>query len=184
MLRLARTAVLFLPRAGSSVRWAFFGAGMCVACGDTAERVAVDPRTAALPVRFAGSVHLQGALAEVESGSLFLFVSPPGSRSPTLARKYEIGDPAFSIDGNGRQLRFALDERDCMIGAGAPMLEEMEVEARFDPDGVLDTDEGVVRASVRARPGDGELSIAVSSGADSRRKAPASPPVAGSPKDS
>jgi hypothetical protein len=175
---------LSLTRVGRAARWAFLGAGLWVACGDAAERFAADPRAADLPARFGGSVQLQGALAEIESGSLFLFVSAPGSRSPTLARKYEIGDPAFSTDRDERRLRFALDERDCMIGASAPMFEEMEVEARFDPDGVLDTDEGVVRASVRARPGDGEISIAVPSGADARGKAPASPPVAGSPKDS
>lgn len=156
---------------------------LCVACGDAAQRTAADS-AADLPVRFAGTVRLRGGLAHAESGSLFLFAQPPGASAPTLARKYEIGDPAFSSDGDERQLRFALDERDRMGSEVVGMLEEMEIEARFDPDGVLDTSEGVVRASVRARPGDGELSIAVSTGTGSVEKNRSAPPVVASPSGS
>jgi hypothetical protein len=162
----------------------FLGACLCAACGDAAVRTSADGAASNLPARFAGTVHLQGELARVESGSLFLFAHPPGSSSPTLARKYEIGDPAFSDEGDEVQLRFALDERDRMVGGSAALFDEMEIEARFDPDGILDTSEGVVRASVRARPGDGELSIAVSSGADPSEENRSVPPVVQSPKGS
>lgn len=176
-----------MTRFQRALRLAILGAGLCAACGEAPQRVAgpASPQQD-LPARFAGSVRLQGALAKLDSGSLFLIVRPPGSRVPSLARKYEIGDPAFSTDGAERQLRFALDERDSMFGEHAPMFDEMEVEARFDPDGIVDTDDGVVRASARARPGDREVSIVLTPGPGDGAKTPADAPIAGAaaPKDS
>src|SRR6185436_9097012 len=49
------------------------GVGLCAACSDAPERAdGPTSSTGVLPERFAGSVHLQGALAKRESGSLFV----------------------------------------------------------------------------------------------------------------
>lgn len=84
---------------------------------------------------------------------------------PALTRKYEIGDPAFGLSDGERVLHFSLDERDDMGGATTPMADEMELEARFDPDGFVETPEGVVRTLLRVHPGDEELSIVLPSDA-------------------
>lgn len=140
-----------------------------VSCSEKPQRISMEESeaveessgaaTALGPARFAGTVLLTGSLARADRGSLFLIVREPGSTVPSLARKYEIGDPAFSAQEGARVLHFALDERDDMDGPAAPMVAEMEVEARFDPDGFVDTSEGVVRARVRARPGDREIAL-------------------------
>ncbi len=165
-----------MSRPANSIRVALLCLAFCGACGDSPPPVD-SGSTADLPSRFAGSVSLRGDLATVESGSLYVSVRPPGSRFASLARKYEIGDPAFAGAGDERLLRFSLDERDAMESVRAPMFEEMEVEARFDPDGVLDTMDGVVRSTVRARPGAREVAIVVERHEDA-------PPIAGSTKDS
>lgn len=141
--------------------FALLAIGLCAGCGEKPQRIGQGERKPALPARFAGNVHLEGALAQAQSGSLFLIVREPGSRVPSLTRKYEIGDPAFSVQDDVRVLHFALDERDNMGGVAVPMADDMEIEARFDPDGIVDTSEGVVRAAVHARPGEREISIVV-----------------------
>lgn len=151
----------------------------CVAaCFEAPERVSAasapeSPHAASdRPVRFAGRVTLNGDLASVQEGSLFLIVRSPGSRMPALTRKYEIGDPAFQLAGGQRVLHFSLDERDDMGGAAAPMAAEMELEVRFDPDGFVDTSEGVVRTAVRVQPGDQELSLELPDAAAAGARAP------------
>lgn len=150
----------------------------CAACFKAPERVSAastpdtSPAASDGPARFAGRVTLKGDLATAQDGSLFLIVRVPGSRMPALTRKYEIGDPAFQVVGGERVLHFSLDERDDMGGAASPMVAEMELEARFDPDGFVDTSDGVVRTTVRVHPGEQELSIELPAGASAGVSAP------------
>jgi hypothetical protein len=83
---------------------------------------------------------------------------------PSLSRKYELSDPAWKQEGERRVLEFKLTDLDNMGGFGAPMAAEMEVEARYDPDGMIDptpgaVDPGVVKAAVPASPGAKTLEI-------------------------
>lgn len=123
---------------------------------------AVASSTSSKSVRFAGRVYLTGSLATAKSGSLFVIVRQPGSRVPSLTRKYEIADPAWSLQDDMRMLYFALDERDNMGGVGAPMNEHMELEVRYDPDGIIDTADGVEKTIVSVSPGDTELAVTLS----------------------
>ena len=138
------------------------------ACGERPQRVSSAP-TAERPAaprtpRFAGTVTLEGSIAKAQDGALFVSAKRKGQRLPTLSRKYEWTDPAWSTRGDRRELRFALLDEDNMGGFGAPMGAEMEVEARYSPSGFIDTrpgsdEEGSVRASVPASVGDDRLSI-------------------------
>ena len=138
---------------------------MC-ACDEEPRRVVSSATRSSAPaarVRFAGRVELAGALAAASTGSVFVTARARGARAPSLSRKYEIGDPAWSMLDGKRVLYFALNEKDDMDGAGAPIGSEMELEARYDPDGVIEIGRaqeiGVVKAVVGAKAGDTELSI-------------------------
>jgi hypothetical protein len=152
------------------------------ACGERPQRVANAPEAPkssgssapAVPAsptqgaRFAGTVSLEGELAGRQSGAIFVSAKRKGQRLPTLSRKYEWTDPAWSTQEGRRELRFALTEADNMGGFGAPMGAEMEVEARYSPSGFIDPrpgseEDGSVRASVPASAGDRELKIRLQS---------------------
>jgi hypothetical protein len=95
-----------------------------------------------------------------------VIVRQPGSRMPTLARKYELGDPAWVARGEQRVLPFALDETYNMGGAAAPGGEQMELEARFDPDGLIETKTGNESEVVQVRPGATDIAVTLRSAAD------------------
>jgi len=148
------------------------------ACGDRPERIedgsaSSKPAAAApasAPARFEGRVVLQGSAEEAPGAAVFLSARRVGQRLPTLSRKYELRDPAWTKDGENRVLKFQLTDLDNMGGFGAPMAAEMEIEARFDPDGMIDprpgSDEpGVVRAAVPASPGAKGIEVVLRLGA-------------------
>jgi len=139
---------------------------VCPACSDRPERIGKDsespskPAAAPVPaeVRFEGRIVLEGAPEGAEGAAVFLSARRIGQRLPTLSHKYELSDAAWTKEGERRILKFQLTDLDNMGGFGAPMAAEMEIEARYDPDGLIDprpgADEtGVVRASVPASPG-------------------------------
>jgi hypothetical protein len=113
-------------------------------------------------VRFAGRVYLVGELAQVRTGSVFLCARAPDAREPAFARKYELGDPSWSMQDGQRVLYFALNERDETGEASAAVGPRMVLEARYSPEGWIGVgrDEGAgVKATVDAAPGDTELAI-------------------------
>lgn len=115
-------------------------------------------------VRFGGNIVLEGGLAAVQEGAIFVSARRKGQRLPTLSHKYELSDPSWSTRDGNRVLPFGLTDDDNMAGFGAPMGGEMEVEARYSPSGFIDTrpatdEEGIVRAFVAAAPGDTKLAI-------------------------
>lgn len=115
-------------------------------------------------VRFGGSIVLEGGLAAVQEGAIFVSARRKGQRLPTLSHKYELADPSWTTQDGNRVLPFSLTDDDNMAGFGAPMGAEMEVEARYSPSGFIDPrpasdEEGIVRAFVAAAPGDTKLAI-------------------------
>jgi hypothetical protein len=143
------------------------------ACGERPQRIGKEelaskapslPAAAVQTSRFAGQVVLKGDLAGVKSGAVFLSARRKGQRLPSLSHKYDITDPAWTAQEGNRVLSFTLTDQDNMGGVNAPMGAEMEVEARYDPDGFIDTrpgadEEGVVKIAVPASPGDIQLVI-------------------------
>jgi len=151
---------------------------VCAACGDRPERLGKEsgspPKPAPAPVssepRFAGRLVLEGLAESPPGAAVFLSARRIGQRLPSLSRKYELSDAAWKKEGDKRVLLFQLTDVDNMGGFGAPMAAEMEVEARFDPDGMIDprpgADEpGVVRAAVPASPGSKEIEVVLRLGA-------------------
>jgi hypothetical protein len=115
-------------------------------------------------VRFGGTILLEGGLAAVQDGAIFVSARRKGQRLPTLSHKYELGDPSWKVQDGNKVLPFSLTDEDNMAGFGAPMGGEMEVEARYSPSGFIDPrpasdDESIVRSSVSAAPGDTKLAI-------------------------
>ena len=145
------------------------------ACGERPQRVDV-AAPASTPVsppeptpRFAGRVVLEGELATARSGAVFLSARRKGQRLPALSQKFELNDPAWVEQGPTRVLAFTLTDANNMGGFGTPLGAEMEVEARFDPDGFIDPspgaqDPGVVKAAVPASPGDKAIAITMRPG--------------------
>jgi hypothetical protein len=139
------------------------------ACGDRPERLekgSQPPTAATAPknARFAGTVILEGELSHRQAGALFVSARRKGQRLPTLSRKYEWQDAAWSTGSGRRELHFVLTDADNMGGYGAPIGAEMEVEARYSPSGFIDPkpgseEAGSVRASVPATIGDSNLRI-------------------------
>lgn len=136
------------------------------ACGEGPERIGQEAPTSKPPApapassepRFEGRVVLKGTTEDAPGAAVFLSARRVGQRLPSLSRKYELRDPAWTKDGESRVLQFQLTDLDNMGGFGAPMATEMEIEARYDPDGMINTtpgavDPGVVRAAVPATPG-------------------------------
>jgi hypothetical protein len=114
--------------------------------------------------RFSGNILLEGGMAAVQNGAIFVSARRKGQRLPTLSHKYELNDPSWSTQDGNRVLTFTLTDDDNMAGFGAPMGAEMEVEARYAPSGFIDPsptadNEGVIRATVPAAPGDAKLAI-------------------------
>lgn len=151
---------------------------VCAACGDRPERIgqesAAPPKPAPAPVssepRFEGRVVLEGAVESPPAAAVFLSARRVGQRLPTLSRKYELRDAAWTKEGENRVLKFQLTDLDNMGGFGAPMAAEMEIEARFDPDGLIDPrpgaeEPGVVRSAVPASPGSKNVEVVLRLGA-------------------
>jgi hypothetical protein len=133
-------------------------------CGDPRREVdppAPSPLGAeAIPIRVSGQVALAGSLARAADGAVFLIVRAAGSASPISMRSYLLGDPLwFSRDGGERVLHFGLGDPDRHAGRGATAGTPLELEVRYDPDGLLVTAEGIVRKLLPIRPDSSGISV-------------------------
>lgn len=108
--------------------------------------------------RFAGVVRLQGELAQLKSGFVFVSIKPKGIAMPCYSRKYALADGEVEAGEAGeRVLRFELDQSHSL---GGLVPGELVAEAYFDPDGLVETKEPeIVRSSVAAQPDDEGLEI-------------------------
>lgn len=109
---------------------------------------------------FAGRVRLTGALAEESRGVLNIVVRERGQRMPILLQRFtldapEIGDPVNGV----RELRFELSSLDQMGGVGRAFPEQLEFRAAYDPDGLVETKEGMVTVEVPVALGDRSIDV-------------------------
>ncbi len=117
------------------------------------------------PSVFAGRAVLKGALAEATSGMLMVMLRAKGQRFPIWAYRVDIAAPEAERLGlapaaNGeRVLTFALNKDMAMMPQAIPANVELEVAVSYDPDGDVDTKEGIVVGAVAAKAGDTALSI-------------------------
>jgi hypothetical protein len=98
----------------------------------------------AADLRFSGVVRLRGALASTQEGYVMVSIKPEGIKMPVFSRKYALSEATPGEDGELR-LAFQLDQDD-MLGMLPPG--GLVLEARFDPDGMVESQEGVVVATV------------------------------------
>lgn len=109
---------------------------------------------------YAGELVLRGDPEALRSGAATIAILAPGTDVPLLARSWDLGDPAWRIGRDGARLYFALDARDEWPGAAGAFGGEMELTARFDPDGNPATDEaGTARAHLAVRTGARDLAV-------------------------
>ena len=149
---------------------------LLVACGDRPQRIgsgvpaASGPapvrEAAAPPVRFAGTVVLEGDASVPDASAVFVSARRKGQRLPALSRRFGMKDPEWSMEDGNRVLRFRLTDQDDMGGFNTPLGAEMEVEALYAADGFINTTPGagedrVVKVAVPASPGDRDLEIRI-----------------------
>jgi hypothetical protein len=109
---------------------------------------------------FAGRVRLTGALAEESRGVLNLVVRERGQRMPILLQRFTLDAPEISDPENGvRELRFELSSLDQMGGVGRALPEQLEFRAAYDPDGLVETKEGMVTVEVPVVLGDRSIDV-------------------------
>lgn len=147
-------------------------------CGDwrpwrsASSSPAASPETISL--RLSGQVALAGSLAEAVDGAVFLIVRRAGSTSPVWMRSYLLADPLwFEREQGERVLRFGLADADRQSERGVTIGEPLELEVRYDPDGVIVTLEGVVREVLPLSPKAGEIAILL--GVEDSRASDSSP---------
>ncbi|HJO25998.1 MAG: hypothetical protein CMK00_06705 [Planctomycetes bacterium] len=113
---------------------------------------------------YGGTVRLEGELATAQTGGVFIIGRQVGSGLLTLVRKYEISEAALSADGSARLLSFTLDNTHGMGGASAALDQELTLVVRYDPDGLVESKEGQVEASLVAATGSLDLELTLSAG--------------------
>lgn len=120
------------------------------------------PPVSGIDFHVQGVVRLRGDLATRDSGFVFVSVKPQGIVMPSYSRKYAYSDPAITSAADGeRVLTFELDESHLQ---GGLVPGEHVIEAMFDPDGYVDTKDGVIRRSMAVKPGDSGIEIVLDPG--------------------
>jgi hypothetical protein len=142
------------------------GLASCTPGNGQSSEGAAEPLAPGTPIRFAGEVALEGAIAGVEGGAITLTVRAIGAEANrderALRRSYEVRDPYWRTADGARRIYFHLDGNDALAAGAPPFLGQMELEARYDPDGNVATEEeGVVRATTRVRTGSRDIHVAI-----------------------
>ena len=119
-------------------------------CGERPVRVDQSPPNETI---FEGQVRLTGELAQKERGTLFVSARPVGSRMPILSRKFTLDDPAIIAAGGERVLEYELTREHFMGGTEFHLPPDVEIKITFDPDGIVETFDGVESVVVPATVG-------------------------------
>lgn len=141
-----------------------------VACGEAPERIRAEDRPQVL---FSGEIRLAPELADDAAASIFVSARPAGMRMPVLSRKLQVGTFERVTDG-GAVARWELTEADKMGGLDMPVPERLELKFTYDPDGLVETFEGVEAVVVPVEPGRERYSVDLHAG----MPAPEEPPSA------
>jgi hypothetical protein len=134
---------------------------LAAACGRTPpppSAPVTDPAPAGTPRRFTGELVLAGALSRATDGAVIVTLRRIGDARILWRRSYEVGDPWWTERPGSRTLPFGMSARDAIVDPAPELSVEMELVARFDPDGdpeTLETD--AFETKVRARTGATDL---------------------------
>jgi hypothetical protein len=117
--------------------------------------------------QFSGKAILTGELAKKREGFVFVSVRPVGGRTPFLSYKVDLSKATAPtlVDGEGgtRELHFVLNNSTSMMPGGVPKEVPLELQVLFDPDGFVDTKDGVISAVAPAKSGDSDLVLTLAS---------------------
>jgi len=108
---------------------------------------------------FEGELRLTGELAQAESGYVFISARPRGVRSPLLARRYDVSSKDFKAKGDAKVLSYELTAADSMVGTEVTLPPNVELKAYFDPDGFVETKDGIEAIIVQCKPGERAYSM-------------------------
>lgn len=141
---------------------------LLAACGQAPERIqeghpAARGAQGAPKVLFSGEVRLAPELADDAAASLFISARPAGMRMPVLSRKLQVGTFERATDG-GSVARWELTEADKMGGLEMPVPERLELKFTYDPDGLVETFDGVEAVIVPVEPGQDRYSVDLHAG--------------------
>ena len=110
--------------------------------------------------RFAGELVVRGDPGVLDPGVVTISIVRPGDEAPILTRSWDLGDPVWRASRGEQRIYFSLDARDAWPGVQAELGPDMELLARWDPDGNPVTDEPeVARVRVPARAGATDLAV-------------------------
>ena len=152
-----------------------------LACGDPPERVdphkGVETQTSTKsesePVAlFFGEVRLTGELAKVEEGTVFVYARQPGTRIPSLIQHLPV--QLFKMDGDDRVHSYELTSAHTMGGMDMEIPEHLELKIYFDPDGMVDTQEGQEVLVLQTTKGNKRYDAVLHTGMSSVDEAPSS----------
>lgn len=132
------------------------------ACAPAEDAVSPRRETPAVPADavYAGEIVLRGEPALLAGGSATIAIVRRGEETPILSRSWDLGDPAWRSGAESFGLYFVLDARDAWPGTTGAIEPEMELVARFDPDGNPATEEpGVARSRRAVRTGSREIAV-------------------------
>lgn len=150
------------PHPSPALRRASIPILLLAACAPTEDAKSPARGAAVVPADavYAGEIVLRGDPAGFAAGSATIAIVPAGEDAPLLARSWDLGDHAWRPGTDGWRLYFSLDARDAWPGASGTFAPEMDLVARFDPDGNPATEElGVARMRVPVRSGSRDLAV-------------------------
>jgi hypothetical protein len=108
-----------------------------------------------------GTIVLEGELAELQDGYIFVSLRLQGQSMPFMSYKIALADYP-PVAGSERRVPFELSDRTNQMPGGAPPEladSQLEIAARFDPDGIVDTKEGAVTVATPVGWGGSGLEI-------------------------
>lgn len=140
---------------------------LLTACSGDDDRISPRRTPAALPADavYGGEFVLRGEPSLFAGGSATIAIAPRGEDALVLARSWDLGDPAWRSGADSVRLYFALDVRDVWPGATGTIAPEMDLVARFDPDGNPATEErGVARVRLPVHTGARDIAVELAIG--------------------
>jgi len=108
---------------------------------------------------FAGEVILERALKNVQTGFLFVTVRAVDGRTPILARRYDVSQESSLTATGFKRVLFSLSLADGSATDPSEVPDDVVLDVWYDPDGKVETEEGVSRKPSPVRKGDVGLEV-------------------------
>jgi len=162
LLRLVGAAALPLLAAAALPFLGAAALAFLAACAPGDRPTGIQPAvlTGIAGARFAGELVVRGDPAVLDPGLVTISIVRPGEDDPILTRSWDLSDPVWHASRGEKRLYFSLDARDAWPGVQAELGPDMELLARWDPDGnPANYEPEVASVRVPVRAGATDLSV-------------------------